>query len=133
MGTPLVYGKKWYPNVVMIQIKNVNNRKVPYSKQHKRDKKPCAVEHIYSGKISLGMVHPRGPHDHPNASRNKQMVATNNAKKLFNFKKRKAFTKQSMHTHKNGATELFFTFIHQTKFQIHETRYFSRILHPSPT
>jgi hypothetical protein len=97
MGTPLVSGKKRYTNTVMIQIQHVNNRNILCSKKHKRDKKPCAIanvkrrftntvmacpaERVSSGKISLGTVHPRGPHDHPNAATNKQMAATNNAEK----------------------------------------------------
>ena len=66
-------------------------------KVHKRDRKLCAIanvkrrftdtvmacptEWVFSGKFSLGTVHPRGPHDHPNAATNKQMAATNNAEK----------------------------------------------------
>ena len=67
-----------------------------YFKVHKRDRKlyaianvkrrfidtvmACPTERVFSGKFSLGTVHPRGPHDHPNATTNKQMVVTNNAK-----------------------------------------------------
>ena len=96
MGTPLVSGKKRYTNTVIIQIQLVKNRKIPYLKEHNRARNPCAIENVkrrftntvmacptervFSGKFSLGIVHPRGPHGHPNATTNKQMVVTNNAK-----------------------------------------------------
>ena len=97
MGTPLVSGKKRYTNTVIIQIQLVKNRKIPYLKEHNKARNPCAIENVKrrftktvmacpaervsSGKISLGTVHPRGPQDHPNAARNKQIAATNNAEK----------------------------------------------------
>ena len=81
----------------MIQIQPAKNRKIPYLKVHKRDKKACAIanvkrrftetvmacpaERVSSGKISLAIVHRREHHDHPNAATNKQMVVTNNAEK----------------------------------------------------
>ena len=99
MGTPLVSGKKRYIKAVMIQIQHEKNKKIPYLKIHNRDRKACAIanvkrrftdtvmacpaERVSSGKISLGTVHPRGPHDHPNAATNKQMAATSNAEKTL--------------------------------------------------
>jgi len=78
MGTPLVSGKKRYTKAVMIQIQPAKNRKIPYLNVYKRDRKTCAIanvkrrftgtviacptERVSSGKISLGTVHPRGPH-----------------------------------------------------------------------
>ena len=65
-----------------------------YLKPHKRYGKACAIanvkrmytkivmacptEQVSSGKISLGINHLRGPHDHPNATINKQMATMNN-------------------------------------------------------
>jgi len=38
----------------------------------------CPAERISNGNISLGTVQPRGPHDHPNATTNKQTTTTTN-------------------------------------------------------
>jgi len=69
MGTPLVSGKKRYTNAVMIHIQHEKNKKIPYLKIHKRDRKACAIpnvkrrftdtvmacpaERVSNGKISL--------------------------------------------------------------------------------
>lgn len=44
---------------------------------------PCPAERVSNGKISLGTVHPRGPHDHPNAATKRQKITTTNTAKLF--------------------------------------------------
>jgi hypothetical protein len=44
---------------------------------------PCPADLVSSGNISLGMVQPSPPHDHPKARTNKQIITTTNTEKPF--------------------------------------------------
>lgn len=73
-------------------IQPAKNRKIPNFKAQRRERKACAMikvkrrftatvmlcpaERVSSGNISLGTVHPRGPHDHPNAATKRQITTT---------------------------------------------------------
>ncbi|BAT08086.1 Os09g0416250 [Oryza sativa Japonica Group] len=92
MGTPLVSGRKTWTKTVMTVIHPAKKRKMPNLSAQSRDRNACAMtkvkkrftatvmlcpaDLVSSGKISLGTVHPSGPHDHPNASTNRQITTT---------------------------------------------------------
>jgi len=76
----------------MTAIQPAKNRKIPYLNEHRRDKKACAImkvnrrftatvilcpaDRISNGNISLGTVHPSGPHDHPKPRTNRESTTT---------------------------------------------------------
>jgi len=92
MGIPLVSGRNKKTNRVIRAVQPAKNRKIPYLKKHRRERKACAImkvkrrftatvilcpaERISNGNISLGTVHPSGPHDHPNARTNRESIIT---------------------------------------------------------
>lgn len=80
MGIPFVSGNKKMTNKAMINIHAAKKKKIPARRWHIIDKKACAMMKVNNmldttakakptvlvsrGKISLGINHPRGPHDH---------------------------------------------------------------------
>jgi hypothetical protein len=92
MGIPLVSGRNKTTNMVMMVIQPAKNRKIPNLNVHRRERNVCAImkvkrrftatvilcpaDRISNGNISLGTVHPSGPHDHPNARTNRQIATT---------------------------------------------------------
>ncbi|MCI01535.1 hypothetical protein A2U01_0022562, partial [Trifolium medium] len=79
-------------NMVMMVIQPAKNRKIPYLNEHRRERNACAImkvnrrftatvilcpaDRTSNGNISLGTVHPRGPHDHPKARTNRESTTT---------------------------------------------------------
>ena len=94
MGTPLVSGKKRETKMVMTVIQPAKNRNIPNLSEQRRERKACAImkvnkrftatvmlcpaDRISKGNISLGIVHPSGPQDHPNATTKRQITTTTN-------------------------------------------------------
>ncbi|GER37090.1 homeobox protein 31 [Striga asiatica] len=92
IGTPFVSGKKKYTKAVMIVIHPAKKRKIPNLNAHKSDRKTCPItkvkkrltatvilcpaDLVSNENISLGTVHPSGPHDHPKAVTNRQITIT---------------------------------------------------------
>lgn len=92
MGTPLVSGRKRMTTMVMVVIQAAKKRYRPNFKEQRRESKAwaiikvnrrftatvmlCPADRISNGYISLGIVHPSGPHDHPNAKTNRQIKTT---------------------------------------------------------
>jgi len=92
MGIPLVSGRNKKTNRVIRAVQPAKNRKIPYLKKHRRERKACAImkvkrrftatvilcpaDRISNGNISLGTVQPSGPHDHPNARTNRESIIT---------------------------------------------------------
>ncbi|KAK6783724.1 hypothetical protein RDI58_017178 [Solanum bulbocastanum] len=78
--------------IVMTAIQPEKNRKIPNLITHKSERKDCAIANVKNkftvtvilwpadlvskGKISLGTVQPRGPHEYPNAATKRQMKTT---------------------------------------------------------
>jgi len=44
---------------------------------------PCPADRISNGNISLGTVHPSGPHDHPKATTNRHITTTTKIENPF--------------------------------------------------
>ena len=92
IGTPLVSGSKKITNTNMIVIHAAKKKKIPARMRHIMDRNACAMMKVKSmfeltakaypavlvsrGKVSLGMSHPSGPHDHANPEMKKQMRKT---------------------------------------------------------
>jgi hypothetical protein len=99
MDTPFVSGRKTATKTVMTVIQPAKKRKMPNLKAQSSARNACAMakvksrftatvmlcpaDRVSSGKISLGTVHPSGPHDHPNASTKRQITTTTATEKLF--------------------------------------------------
>lgn len=82
MGTPLVSGIKKYANRPITTIQPTKKKKIPACMLHSIDKKACAIKNVKNmlqhtananpevlvstGKVSLGISQPSGPHDHAN-------------------------------------------------------------------
>jgi hypothetical protein len=80
--------------MVMMVIQPAKNRKIPNLNEHRRVRNTCAImkvkrrftatvilcpaDRISNGNISLGTVHPSGPHDHPKARTNRHIATTTN-------------------------------------------------------
>ncbi|KAK9149538.1 hypothetical protein Scep_008295 [Stephania cephalantha] len=97
IGTPLVSGRKTTTKMVIIVIQPAKKKKIPYLKEQSSDRKACAMTNVKRrltatvmlcpadlvsrGNISLGTVHPSGPHDHPNAATKRQIITTTRTEK----------------------------------------------------
>lgn len=99
IGIPFVSGSKTHTKIVMTVIHPAKKRKIPNLNAQRRERKDCPImnvkrrftatvmlcpaDRVSSGNISLGTVHPSGPHDHPKATTNKQITTTTSIEKLF--------------------------------------------------
>jgi hypothetical protein len=92
MGIPLVSGRNKTTNRVIMVVQPAKNRNIPNLNKHRRERKACAImkvkrrftatvilcpaDRTSNGNISLGTVHPNGPHDHPKARTNRESTTT---------------------------------------------------------
>lgn len=85
--------------MVMMVIQPAKKKKIPNLNEQRRARKaeaimkvkkrftatvmPCPADRISNGNISLGTVYPSRPHDHPNATTNRQITTTTKIEKSF--------------------------------------------------
>lgn len=80
-------------------IQPAKNRNIPYFNAHSNERNDCAITNVKrrftatvmlcpadlvsNGNISLGIVQPSGPHDHPKAKTNRQITITTKIENPF--------------------------------------------------
>ncbi|KAI4380601.1 hypothetical protein MLD38_006774 [Melastoma candidum] len=97
IGTPFVSGRNTYTKTVMTVIHPAKKRKIPNLNAQRTARKDCPITNVKNrftatvmlcpadlvsnGNISLGTVHPSGPHDHPNAKTKRHITVTTKMEK----------------------------------------------------